>query len=177
MRRALIVLPLLLVACARSDEPATVMSESGLEREIQGFQLSETHEGHPAWELHAARAWRVPNDTRDHLETVEVLFYNEQGGLDSRLTSRNGVVDEPSGQMTAKDDVRLISTRGDTLTTQELNYFKNEDVVRGPGFVRLAKPDRVLTGFEFKAKPDLTNYEIRRDVHITLQNDRRVVGP
>jgi LPS export ABC transporter protein LptC len=177
MRRALILALFLCLGCSKSNQPETVVSDSGLEREIQGFQLSETHEGKPIWELHAAKAWRIPQDTHDHLENVEVLFYDENGKLDSRLTARNGVVDENVGQMTAQNNVKLISIRGDTLTTQELNYFKNEDRVRGPGFVRLAKPDRVLTGFEFEAKPDLSTYEIHRDVHISLKNNRTDIVP
>jgi len=177
MRRALMLLVFLCFGCSRSNEPETVVSDSGLEREIQGFRLSETHEGHPVWELHAAKAWRIPQDTHDHLEEVEVLFYDDNGKFDSRLTARNGVVDENAGIMTAQNDVKLISVRGDTLTTQELNYAKNEDRVRGPGFVRLSKPDRVLTGFEFEAKPDLTTYEIHRDVHISLKNNRSDIAP
>jgi LPS export ABC transporter protein LptC len=177
MRRALILAAFFCVGCSKSDEPETVVSDSGLEREIQGFRISETHEGHPIWELHAAKAWRIPQDTHDHLENVEVLFYDDHGKHDSRLTARNGVVDESSGQMTAQNDVKLITVRGDTLTTQELHYFKNEDRVRGPGFVRLAKPDRVLTGFEFEAKPDLSTYEIHRDVHISLKNNRSDIAP
>ena len=177
MRRALMLAVFLCVGCSRSDEPETVVSDSGLEREIQGFRISETHEGHPIWELHAAKAWRIPQDTHDHLENVEVLFYDDHGKLESRLSARNGVVDESAGQLTAQNDVKLISVRGDTLTTQELNYLKNEDRVRGPGFVRLAKPDRVLTGFEFEAKPDLSTYEIHRDVHISLKNNRSDIVP
>jgi LPS export ABC transporter protein LptC len=177
MRCALILAALLFAACSKSDEPEIVVRDSGLEREIQGFRLSETHEGHPIWELHAAKAWRIPQDPHYHLETVELLFYDENGRFDSRLTARNGVVDETSGQMTAQDDVKLVSVRGDTLTTQELTYSKDDDRVRGPGFVRLAKPDRVLTGFEFVAKPDLSTYEIHRDVHIALKNDRSDITP
>ena len=43
--------------------------------------------------------------------------------------------------------------------------------------MRLAKPDRVLTGFEFEAKPDLSTYEIHRDVHISLKNNRTDIVP
>jgi LPS export ABC transporter protein LptC len=163
MRCALILAALLFAACSKSDEPEIVVRDSGLEREIQGFRLSETHEGHPIWELHAAKAWRIPQDPHYHLETVELLFYDENGRFDSRLTARNGVVDETSGQMTAQDDVKLVSVRGDTLTTQELTYSKDDD--------------RVLTGFEFVAKPDLSTYEIHRDVHIALKNDRSDITP
>ena len=56
MRRTLILAIFFCVGCSKSDEPETMISDSGLEREIQGFRISETHEGHPIWELHAAKA-------------------------------------------------------------------------------------------------------------------------
>ena len=165
---------LVFAGCSDTDTPPeSAGRDSGVEREIRGFQLSETQAGRLIWELHADTAWRIPKDTQVHLEEVEVRFFDQDGRLDSRLTSRRGLVDEATGTMTAKEDVRLISVNQDTLTTQELVYLKDEDLVRGPGAVRLAKPDRVVTGFEFEAKPDLTTYEIHRDVRITLVGDRR----
>src|SRR5262245_37569922 len=106
MRPALMLAMVLCLGCSKSDEPETVISDSGLDREIQGFRISETHDGHPVWELHAAKAWRIPQDTHDHLENIELLFYDEYGKFDSRLTARNGVVDETAGQMTAQNDVK-----------------------------------------------------------------------
>lgn len=180
MRRALIgILGLAFLAgCSDPDLPQEgVGEESGLEREIQGFSLSETQEGRLVWQLTSKTAWRIPKDPQIHLEEVEVLFFDGEGNQDSRLTSRRGSVDEESGIMTAKQNVRLISVRGDTLTTQELSYLKDQDLIQGPGSVRLAKPDRILTGAEFRAKPDLTTYEIHRDVRITLIDDPRVATP
>jgi LPS export ABC transporter protein LptC len=170
MRRALILLAAAIVCgCGGGDNPAPVSTDSsGLEREIKDFSLTESREAVPVWELHARTAWRIPNDTRTHLEDVDLLFFDQDGVQDSRLTARKGVVDEKTGQMTATGHVRLISTAGDTLSTEELSYARNKDTVTGPGFVRISKPDRVLTGWDFDAKPDLSTYEIRRNVNITL---------
>lgn len=178
MRRPLILLGVLLLGCADPDVPPTTQSEgSGLEREIKGFRLSETQEGHLLWELRASTAWKIPRETQLHLKDVEVVFFDRDGKEDSRLTALTGIVEESTGLMTAREDVRLVTVRGDTLTTEELSYLKDEDVIRGPGWVRLAKPDRVLTGTDFESKPDLTTYEIRRDVHITLVDNRRADAP
>jgi len=73
--------------------------------------------------------------------------------------------------MTALVDVVLVSTEGDTLTTEELTYLKDQDLIRGPDYVRLAKPDRVLTGYGFQSKPDLSDYKVERDVRITIHDD------
>jgi LPS export ABC transporter protein LptC len=160
---------LLLLGCGGSDSPSDIGSEtSGLEREIHGFTLAETKEGKLLWELESEYAWRIPRENRIHLKDVKIVFFDANGNETSRLTAYTGVVDEETGIMTAQSRVKLISTEGDTLTTEELNYDKKKDRVSGPGFVRLAKPDRVMTGFEFEAKPDLTDYEVRRDVTITV---------
>jgi LPS export ABC transporter protein LptC len=166
------------LGCGRVDTtseapPAT----SGVEREIRGFSLSETQGGKTVWQLEARVAWRIPRETRVHLDDVELTFYDETEAVDSHLTALRGVVDETSGAMTASGKVKLISADGDTLTTEELSYDKAKDRVSGPGFVRITKPDRVLTGWEFDAKPDLSEYEIRRDVSITLVERGNALAP
>jgi LPS export ABC transporter protein LptC len=174
MGRALILALLslcTLAACQRSEDAEQVPSEStGLEREIRGFSLTETVEGTRLWELHADYAYRLPRNSRIRLERIELLFFDEEGEVDSRLTSYKGFVDEDTGEMTALEDVVLVSTRGDTLTTEELTYVKDQDLIRGPDYVRLAKPDRVLTGFGFQSKPDLSDYKVERDVRITIHD-------
>jgi LPS export ABC transporter protein LptC len=130
--------------------------------------MTETHGGSLLWELEAEYAWRIPQENKVHLEDLEVVFYDNEGKEASRLTARRGSVDEQTGILTTQYRVKLISVDGDTLTTEELSYDKNNDLVSGPGFVRLAKPDRVLTGFDFRSTPDLSDYEVREDVTITI---------
>ena len=162
-------LGLILLGCAETELPETVVPETaGLEREITGFSLTETNEGTRVWELKADYAWRIPKDTRVRLKNVTLVFFDSTGEITSWLTSEKGHADEESGEMTAESRVILISVDGDTLTTEELIYSRDTEMIRGPGFVRLAKPDRVMTGFEFESKPDLSNYEVRHDVTITV---------
>lgn len=174
MRFLLILLAaLLLGGCTDSESQAPLDNEeSAIEREITGFTVTETHEGKPAWELQSEYAWRIPKDPQVRLKNLEVIFYDGEGRESSRLTALSGVVDEDSGEMTAREKVRLISTEGDTLTTEELVYSREKDRVWGPGFVRLAKPDRVLTGIGFEASSDLTDYEVRENVTITFVDKR-----
>lgn len=170
MRVGLVLfLGFILLGCAETEFPEEAVQEvSGLEREITGFSLTETDEGTLVWELTADYAWRIPRDTKVRLRNVNIVFFDSAGEISSWLTSEEGHADEKSGEMTAKSRVVLISVEGDTLTTEELIYSRDTELIRGPGFVRLAKPDRVLTGFEFESKPDLSNYEVRRDVTITV---------
>lgn len=167
--RLTVAMALLILGCGGSDVPSEIVSEgSGVEREIHGFQLEESQRGNLLWALEADYAWRIPREKKIHLQDVEILFFDRDGNQTSRLTALRGDVDEETGIMTAKQRVKLISVEGDTLTTDELNYDKDSDLITGPGFVRLAKPDRVLTGYEFEAKPDLSDYEVHKDVTITI---------
>jgi LPS export ABC transporter protein LptC len=176
----LALLTVLAAGCMDTENPADLSEESvGVEREMRGFSLTETLEGNRVWELGADYAWRVPRDPVVRLKDVTLVFYDDAGAVNSTLTALRGTVDEQSGIMTAKERVRVVSAAGDTLTTEELTYDKDADRITGPGFVRLAKPDRILTGFEFEANPDLTDYEVHRDVSITIVNglDDRPAAP
>ena len=170
--RVALGLALVLLGCGGAESPEDLGSEgSGVEREIRGFTMTETHDGSLLWELEAEYAWRIPQEHKVHLEELEMVFYDNQGIEASRLTARRGSVDEETGILTTEHRVKLISVAGDTLTTEELTYDKENDLVSGPGFVRLAKPDRVLTGFDFQSTPDLSDYEVREDVTITIVDD------
>jgi LPS export ABC transporter protein LptC len=99
---------------------------------------------------------------------VYLEFYEPDGSVRSWLTSEQGTVSEGSGDMTAVGNVVLVSAQGDTLRTEELYFARVPELITGPGFVRIAKPDRILTGVGFRAKPDLSEYEVEQDVRLTL---------
>ncbi len=165
---------LALGACGGKEAPIGASEEtSGADREIRGFELTETHDGLRAWVLHAKTAWRFSNFDEVKLEDPKLEFYDDQGKVTSVMTARRGTVDEKSGNMTAEDAVLLVTTDGDTLETSEMNYAKDEDRITGPGLVRIRKPDRVLTGVGFEAKPDLSEYQVKQDVHVTIIDRER----
>ena len=171
MRGALGIVCLLVLGCGGNDSPPDgSTATSGLEREIRDFSLTETQGGRPMWELRAEYAFRIPQQNRFRLEDIQIVFYDGEGEVSSRLTARRGYADQDTGEMTALDRVRLVSSVGETLSTDELTYLRDEDLVRGPGFVRLAKRDQILTGYDFRSRPDLTDYKIERDVHITVSD-------
>ncbi len=165
---------LALGACGGKEAPNGASEESsGADREIRGFELTETHDGRRAWVLHAETAWRFSNFDEVKLQNPKLEFYDDQGEITSVLTARKGTVDEKSGNMTAEEAVLLVTTDGDTLETTDMNYAKDEDKITGPGLVRIRKPDRVLTGVGFEAKPDLSEYQVKQDVHVTIIDRER----
>jgi LPS export ABC transporter protein LptC len=164
------LLPVALFALGCGDETPEnePLTSTGVEREIRDFFFSETQEGRLLWELRADYAFRAPRNPDIELRKVHVTFYDELGAVSSVLTSREGIVNEQRENLTARQDVMVISVAGDTLTTEELHFDKEQDLIHGPEFVRLAQPDRVLTGIGFRSNPDLSDYEVEKDVRISL---------
>ncbi len=166
------------VGCV-GDEPeqGAPAETTSLEREIRDFNLTETHEGRLAWNLHSKYAWRIPKQPGIRLDDVLVTFYDREEAVTSTLTAEKGVVDEESGDMTAEGRVTVVTAGRDSLFTPSLRYSKTENIITGDEFVRIAKPDRILTGFGFRSNPELTNYEVQRDVHVTFIDRARTVAP
>jgi len=138
------------------------------DRVVNDFVLTETLDGRIEWKMEAAEARHYPEEGVTRLTELTLRFYDTLGTEKSVLTADGGHVQDGTGDMTALGNVRVVSTEGDELTTEELRYFRTQDLISGPGFVRLSKPDRVVTGIGYEAKPDLTNYKIREDVKVTI---------
>ncbi len=164
------------VSAADQEQEAPAETTS-LEREIRDFNLTETHEGRLAWNLHSKYAWRIPKQSGIRLDDVLVTFYDRDEVVTSTLTADKGNVDEESGDMTAEGSVTVVTAERDSLFTPSLRYSKTENLITGDEFVRIAKPDRILTGFGFRSNPELTNYEVQRDVHVTFIDRARSVAP
>jgi len=169
---------LVLVSCARDDEGATVTPVERPDRVVDEFRLTETTTGVPQWRLRADEAQHFVTEAHTRLTGVELEFFRSDGGVRSRLTSLRGLVEDATSDMVAEGNVLLVSAEGDSLETEYLRYSKETNDISGPGFVRIAKPDRVLTGTGFRAKPDLTQYEVEKDVRIRLVDPSgRHTGP
>ena len=136
------------------------------DRSMTDFEITETNTGRRAWRLHAEKADQFFEEKQTRLTGVRLVFFEEDGTVRSTMTSDHGIILDSSREMTAAGNVRVISSAGDTLDTEKLHYLEGKGKIWGPGFVRLAQQDRVLTGEEFHSNPDLTNYEIKRDVHM-----------
>ncbi len=178
MRVRLIILGgaiLALAGCVDLDSEEFAEESNPLEREIRGFSLSETQEGVLVWVLNARVAYRVPGQPEIHLDEPRLTFYDESGEEASWLTSRSGVANEINEDFTAKEQVLVTTAEGDTLRTEELSYHRELDLISGPGWVQINKPDRILTGVGFESKPDLSDYTLKEEVHVTLVDRDRVI--
>ena len=160
--------------CGSEDEmPTSGRDRDAPYRVTQNFVATETSGGRTMWRLEAREARTYEEPSRTLMDTVTVYFFESDGSLRSTLWSDFGRVQEEQGLLIAQNNVRLVSAEGDTLDTDFLRYERDEDRVSGPGPVRLAQADRVLTGTGFRSAPDLSDYEIHEDVKVVSRKPGR----
>lgn len=132
-----------------NDEPSSMLS---------GVTLRETLDGRIRWILKAdsSETFTQPNHTV--ARNLRVDFYDPSGAPTSKLTADEGDVQRSNNDMTARGHVVVITIRGDTLTTERLDWSSVQNRVKTDLPFRLSRPDGVLTGVGFESDPDLTHY-------------------
>jgi LPS export ABC transporter protein LptC len=150
-----------------AGEPSTVLT---------GVTLRETFDGRLRWTLKAdsSETFTQPNQTI--AKNMHVDFFDEAGQRTSTLTADEGVVQRNNNDMTARGNVVVITTKGDTLTTERLDWSSVQNRVKTDLPFRLGRPDGVLTGVGFESDPDLTHYtthQVRIDARDAAHDEPR----
>jgi LPS export ABC transporter protein LptC len=89
-----------------------------------------------------------------------VDFYNQDGNHNSVLTSREGVVDNNTHNLTAIGNVIVVSDSGIVLETEELMWDNRKQKIISEVAVKFTTLIDTLIGDSFISDPDLANYEI-----------------
>ncbi|HEX7880847.1 MAG TPA: LPS export ABC transporter periplasmic protein LptC, partial [Candidatus Eisenbacteria bacterium] len=125
---------------------------------LSGVTLRETLDGRLRWALKADSSETFTQPNRTVASNIHVDFYDEAGQPSSFLTADEGVVQRSNNDMTARGHVVVITTKGDTLTTERLDWSSVQNRVKTDLPFRLGRPDGVFTGVGFESDPDLTHY-------------------
>ena len=155
----------------RSAGPAGSTGELP-DQEVSDFALTETDVGTPLWKLHAKYAATYSARNLVTARSIRIDFYDEKGVPTSVLTAREGEINDRSRDMVAKGEVRLVTTDGTRLFTEELRFLNREQKIIVPvtQLVRVQRGDDVLTGYGFESDPQLRHYEFKKQVHATVSN-------
>jgi len=125
---------------------------------LSGVTLRETFEGRLRWALKADSSETFTQPSRTVASNIHVDFYDPTGQPTSFLTADEGIVQRSNNDMTARGHVVVITTKGDTLTTERLDWSSVQNRVKTDLPFRLGRPDGVFTGVGFESDPDLTHY-------------------
>jgi KDO2-lipid IV(A) lauroyltransferase len=161
-----------LSACSESKPPeAPPGGPSDVTSAMAGVRVRETVDGRLKWILTGDSA-ETNETTRETMITdLHVDFYNEKEEVYSVLTADTGVLRRSNNDMTGHGHVRVVTTDGDTLTTEQLDWDNRKGRVRTKEPFRLARPDGVIAGRGFDSDPGLRNYTTE-DVRIDARGAR-----
>ncbi len=96
-------------------------------------------------------------------QSLQVIFYNEGGVAESKLSALYGKYREYRDEVFLKDSVRVINfLKGDTLMTEELYWDRSrtgrEFYTNKP--LRIRTKTQILDGIGMEASQDFKNYHI-----------------
>ena len=148
------------------------------DQEVEDFALTETNSGAVEWKLYARHAaiFDVKNTITAH--GVRVDFFDDKGKQSSRLTAREGEINQLSRDMTARGNVVLQNSDGARMSTQSLRFLNREQKIVSDELVRVERGGDVLTGVGFESDPDLKHYQFRTRVNATVRSKTQtLLGP
>ena len=159
---------LTLFSCSNSVEEAKLISSRAnvkIEKGT-GVQINYSDNGVVRIQASGATATRYSTE-KPYLEFsdgIQILFFDANHKVESRLTAKYATAIENSKSMTARDSVVVVNSKGDILNTDELIWDEDKKIIYSNSFVKIATPDEVIYGNGMIANENFSDYTIK---HIT----------
>ncbi|MCH8330090.1 MAG: LPS export ABC transporter periplasmic protein LptC [Bacteroidetes bacterium] len=142
----MIIDPALLVETGKETE--ILYSEDGIIKvKIVGKEIKR-HKGEKAYS--------------EFTKGVRVYFYNADLKVKSRLTAEYGIKYDHDPEMTVRNNVVVLNTKGERLNTEELIWHEEEQKISSDKFVKITTPEEIIYGDGFESNQDFTNYRIKK---------------
>jgi LPS export ABC transporter protein LptC len=153
------------VACTSDEVKDKVMNERiNLPLETgKNIYITYTDSGLTKAKLFAPLLERYATDERNETlmsKGITAYFYNKTGQVESFLKSKYAVRYEREKKMIARNDVVLVSRKGDTLNTEELVWDEARQMIHSDKFVRITTKDEIIMGDGFESNTEFTEYKI-----------------
>jgi LPS export ABC transporter protein LptC len=167
MMMAVAVSIIALAACQDRNVP-TIVSESNImvdsaDQVMFNTRTILTDRGLLRAQLRADTAFFFDDGNRVELRQLHLTFYTNEGAPNAVLTSREGTYEVRTGQTEARGNVVVISeAQNRRLTTEQLRYDENKDLVSSDSAFVLTEPTRQLSGIGFTSDPNLKNIKINK---------------
>ena len=91
---------------------------------------------------------------------VKVEFLNAFQQVDNTLTAKFAVREQEKGVIIARDSVVMVSSKQETLETEELTWDERTAKIRTEKFVKITKPGEIIYGFGLEAEQDFSYWKI-----------------
>jgi LPS export ABC transporter protein LptC len=162
-----ILLAGLFVSCT-GNEIEEVLSFSDLDnppvRTTSNVTYTYTDSGRVSNVLSAGKVLRF--ETSDSIYSLiedgfELVFYDDRGEFDGKLTAMNGYIRGDNALMIARDSVVFVNRMDEELLTEELTWQQDSGKVFTDKFVTIKRSDMILYGKGLESDENFTNYVIK----------------
>jgi LPS export ABC transporter protein LptC len=168
MRRIYWIWILGLMACENSEQQLTDWTRNiQLREEATQVESYLSQGGILRAKLQAPKMFRISADTvyAEFPKTLHCDFFNASKQLESRLDSRYGIYYESLNRVFLRDSVVVITTKGDTLLTQQLWWDQNTQLFSTETPVTYKAPGKRIYAAEgVEATQDLSRITFRKTV-------------
>jgi len=123
-----------------------------------------TDSGEIRFFLKAPKLLRFENDGKAFVEFpegIELVKYDENKEIISSITADYAKQFEKQKKWEAKNNVVATNARGDTLKTELLIWEEETERIYTEEFVRIIRPDQIITGIGFESDQSLQNWKIK----------------
>jgi LPS export ABC transporter protein LptC len=153
-------------ACSSKKQPP-VATHSPLadsaDQVMYGARFNLTDKGLQRAQLQADTAYFFEDNTRIELEPVHTTFFTATGAKDAVLTSQRGTYNSRTSNMVARKNVVVVSEDGRRLTTSELIYNQQANLISSDSAFVMTEPNRRLEGIGFRSDPNMKNIQILKN--------------
>ncbi len=103
---------------------------------------------------------------------AEVVFFNEDGSEESKITCNYAVQYEKDEKILVRDDVIVVNKLGDQLRTEKLWWHKKEKKIYSDKKVNIKTKDEIIFGEGLESNEDFTKYRILKPIAtINIKNE------
>lgn len=93
-------------------------------------------------------------------EGLQVTFFDNEANAKSWLSAKKGTRYPQDRKIVLQDSVVFYNTEQEELRTSELIWWESDGSMETAKFVEIKRPGERIRGFGFKAKDNLTRFEM-----------------
>lgn len=138
---------------------------------IFDFTLEESMSGRRLWSLCAVRATVWDDESRIDVDTIKIIFYDENGGPYSQLTANQGSAFTRSDDLTARGNVVVTTIDSTILLTDSLAWNNTKRTVCTDADITIRTLKGTVVGKGLVSDASLTRIEIKSEVRGTANYD------
>lgn len=147
--------------------------------EAHNFETLYTDSGQVRFSLKTPKLLRFENEGIEYLEFPEgmkLVKYDANKNIVSSLTADYAKQFIKDQKWEAKNNVVATNEKGDTLKTEYLIWEEKTEKIYTDEFVRIIRPDQIITGIGFTSDQALENWRIKNPkgtIFVNVDNKRK----